>query len=336
MLRDGSYKPAKDLTPQDSLMPLYRKLSSTDEPGITIDGYEMVFDPRSNRWVFTHQLADWYNRWQGVYSGDDNRLRDKYFAGDEELLHETINLYNHRTTKAEVLDKKIDVDDIEVPGTHSFALANGVFVHNSAKQGRDRRFQAIFPLRGKILNTERARLDRIVNFEELKNLVIALGAGIGDTYDEENLRYHRIILMNDADVDGEHITTLGLTFFFRHLPQIIEEGYLYIAMPPLYKITVGRDEEYVYTEEKKDVKIAAIRKENPNANIGIQRYKGLGEMNPEQPWQTTMNPDTRIIKKVTIADAQKADDIFTTLMGNDVLPRKRFIQQHAQLADLDV
>ncbi len=223
------------------------------------------------------------------------------------------------------------------PSQSEIYIVEGDSAGGSAKQGRDRKFQAIFPLRGKILNTERSRLDRIIRNKEIKNLIIALGAGIGETFDIDNIRYHRIILMNDADVDGEHITTLGLTFFYRHMPEIVKKGYLYVAMPPLYKISHGRSfEEYVYTEEEKEKLIKEIKKEQPNANIDTQRYKGLGEMNPEQLWQTTMNPDSRILKQITIADAQKADQTFSILMGNKVPPRKKFIQTRAKMADLDV
>jgi DNA gyrase subunit B len=220
------------------------------------------------------------------------------------------------------------------PAQSELYLVEGDSAGGSAKQGRDRKFQAILPLRGKILNTERARLDKILEFEEIKTLIIALGTGIGDTINVDKIRYHRVVIMTDADVDGEHIMTLLLTFFFRYIPQIIEKGYLYIAMPPLYKVTFGgKEAHYVYSDEEKDnlVKTGANGK-----TVGIQRYKGLGEMNPEQLWETTMNPESRIMKQVTIQDAAEADATFSMLMGNEVPPRKKFIQTHAKNATLDI
>ena len=222
------------------------------------------------------------------------------------------------------------------PSKSELFVVEGDSAGGSAKQGRDRRFQAILPMWGKVLNTERARLDKIIEYQALKELLIALGAGIGEEFKIERLRYHRIVLMADADVDGEHITTLNLTFFYRHLPEIIKNGYLYIALPPLYKIQHKAKNNYVYTDEELNAKVAEIKSTDKDANIIIQRFKGLGEMNAEQLWETTMNPASRILKQVMIDDAQKADLVFETLMGADVPPRRKFIQTHAKLATLDI
>ena len=219
------------------------------------------------------------------------------------------------------------------PSISELYLVEGDSAGGSAKQGRDRKFQAILPLKGKILNTERARLDKMIEHEEVKAVIIALGAGIGDQIRFEKLRYHRIIIMTDADVDGEHIETLILTFFYRHLPEIIKMGYLYIAQPPLFKIAAGKDVAYAYTEEER----ATILKQMADKRgLTVQRYKGLGEMNPDQLWETTMNPKNRILKQVEIADAEEADAVFTMLMGDEVPPRKAFIQGNAQHATLDI
>jgi DNA gyrase subunit B len=214
-------------------------------------------------------------------------------------------------------------------------IVEGDSAGGSAKQGRDRKFQAILPLRGKVLNTERARLDKIIEFEELKALVIALGMGIADSLNPEKLRYHRVVIMTDADVDGEHIMTLLLTFFYRHLPYLAEHGHLYIAQPPLFKISFAKQAFYAYSDEERD-KILKAHASEIKGNANIQRYKGLGEMNPEQLWDTTMNPENRIMRQVTIADTANADQVFTMLMGDEVAPRKRFIQTHAKSATLDL
>jgi len=223
------------------------------------------------------------------------------------------------------------------PTKSELFIVEGDSAGGSAKQGRDRKFQAILPLGGKILNTERARLDKIIGFEELKALIIALGMGIGETLNPNKIRYHRIIIMCDADVDGEHIATLLLTFFYRHLKTVIENGHLYIALPPLYKVQKGKEVRYAYNDEEKDNISNELRKNSDSKqSIILQRYKGLGEMNPIQLWETTMDPKTRIIKKVNIDDASQADEVFNMLMGEEVPPRRKFIQTHAKLATLDI
>jgi len=230
------------------------------------------------------------------------------------------------------LNKKIDVYDLEVEGTHNFALASGVFVHNSSKQARDRRTQAILPLRGKILNVEKAPMHKVLTSEEIKNIVVSIGAGFKDDFDIKKVRYHKIVIMTDADVDGAHIRTLILTLFYRYFKSVIETGYLYIARPPLYRIAKGKAVRYAYS----DAQLEAFTKEM-GGEVTLQRYKGLGEMNPGQLWDTTMNPETRTLRKVTIDDAMLADELFSILMGEQVEPRKAFIERHAVLAkNLDI
>ena len=283
-----------------------------------------------------------------------------------------------RTARASIL-RKGALDGMTLPGKLSdcssrkpeeceLYIVEGDSAGGSAKQGRDRKFQAILPLRGKILNVERARLDKMLANNEIKNLVIALGTNIDEQFDLEKLRYHRIIIMTDADVDGSHIRTLLLTLFFRHFNPLVTNGNLYIAQPPLYQIKKGAEAKYAYTEEEKEkiikefggiaVEAAEVSEEAEEgaeeavlieakedkkiktktpAKINIQRYKGLGEMNPEQLWETTMDPEKRIVKQVTVEDAARADETFEMLMGGDVAPRKHFIQTHAsKVENLDV
>lgn len=258
------------------------------------------------------------------------------------------------------------------PQVSELFIVEGDSAGGSAKQGRNREFQAILPLRGKILNVERARLDKMLANNEIKALIIALGTNIGEQFNINNLRYNKIIIMTDADVDGSHIRTLLLTLFYRYFPTLIQEGHIYVAMPPLYRIQIGKDIRYVYNEEelnrakeemintvltnkkaKMETKNQLLEEYEDNENkeetetsgveeingikINIQRYKGLGEMNPEQLWETTMDPSRRMMKKITILDAQKADETFDILMGSDVSPRKRFIQTHAKtVKNLDI
>jgi len=218
------------------------------------------------------------------------------------------------------------------PSKTELYIVEGDSAGGSAKQGRDRHFQAILPLRGKILNTERARLDKILGNNEVRALISALGTGIGDNFDVEGLRYGRIIIMTDADVDGSHIRTLLLTFFFRYMPKLIEDGHLYIAQPPLYRIAYKNQVKYAYTEKEKDKILKEV-----GEKAGLQRYKGLGEMNPTQLWETTMNPQNRTLLIVTIEDAAASDRTFDMLMGDAVDPRRKFIQTHAKaVRNLDI
>lgn len=298
MLQDGSYKPAVSLTPDDLLMPLYRP------------------------------LAEIRMQKKEAYSA---------VAGNQTQVCDAVANYNYQVVSIESLEQLVDVYDIEVPHTHNFALESGVFVHNSAKQGRDRQFQAILPLRGKILNIEKTDDAKIYKNTEIQSLITALGLGIkGEEFDPSNLRYHRIVIMTDADVDGAHIRTLLLTFFYRYQRALVDQGYIYIACPPLYKLERGRNHNYCYSDRELQERISQFPE---NANYNIQRFKGLGEMMPQQLWDTTMNPETRTMKQIEIEDAAEADRIFTVLMGDRVAPRRQFIETYGarlNLNDLDI
>ena len=254
-----------------------------------------------------------------------NRAREAARKARESIRRKTV------LGGAAMPDKLRDCNENN-PELTELYIVEGDSAGGSATQGRDSRFQAILPLWGKMLNVEKVRADKIYGNDKLQPVIIALGAGLGEDFDINKLRYHKVIIMADADVDGSHIRTLLLTFFFRYMRPLIENGYVYAAVPPLFKLTRGKTTRLAFTPEERDQYSAELRGDNPNAKVDISRFKGLGEMNPHELWETTMDPEKRTLKRITLEDAVLADETFTVLMGEKVEPRKEFIEQNAKYA----
>jgi DNA gyrase subunit B len=286
-------------------------------------------------------VADELGRYLEEHPQDGRRIIDKCITASRarEAARKARDLVMRRGALDDtMLPGKLADCSERNPAVRELYIVEGDSAGGSAKQGRDRRFQAILPLRGKILNVEKARADKILGHAEIAAIIKALGTNWGDEFDLSKLRYHRVIIMTDADVDGSHIRTLLLTFFFRHMKELIDGGHLYIAQPPLYRIQRGKQHHWIYSEKEKETLLERLKgAAGDGKGATVQRYKGLGEMNPEQLWETTMDPERRTMLQVAVEDAIQADRIFTQLMGEEVEPRKRFIQAHAtQVRNLDV
>jgi DNA gyrase subunit B len=321
-LRNGSYRRADQLKAGDSLMPLYRKLSAK-AAGDEIDGYECVWMNDREEWVYTHDLAGAFN----LRHGSDT-------TGDG--VREAASLVNHTVVAVESLDETADVYDLTVDGYHNFALEAGVFVHNSARMARVAEYQALLPIRGKILNVQKAGLADTLKNVEVASIVQVLGAGTGRTFDLAAMRYGRVVLMADADVDGAHIRTLLITLFAKYMRPAIEAGRLYAAMPPLHKITTkGRNPEtiYTYTQQEMTSTVARLERAGKQIVTPIPRFKGLGEMDADELWETTMNPATRAVRRITLDDVEAADQILELLMGEKVEPRRNWLIDSASRVD---
>jgi len=283
-------------------------------------------------------VGDWLQEWLETHPSDAKRIANKVVtaARAREAAKQARELVRRKSALDVSTLPGLLADCVERdPGRCEIFIVEGPSAGGSAKQGRDRQFQAILPLQGKILNVEKARQDKMVSHEELRAIITALGTQFGEGFKFEDRRYDRVIVMCDADVDGNHIRTLLLTFFYRYMRPLIEHGKVYIAQPPLYLIKTGKERRYAYSDEERQVQVKEL--ERKGQKFELQRYKGLGEMNPEQLWETTMNPETRTLLRVEVEDAAEADEIFTTLMGEEVEPRRDFIIRYArEVRHLDV
>lgn len=307
------------------------------DPQFSSQTKEKLVSPEASGAV-SSVFADEFATWLGENPGEAKRIVEKCISAARTRL--AVQKVRETARKGamegfSLPGKLADCSDTN-PARCELYVVEGDSAGGSAKQGRDRRFQAILPLRGKILNVEKSRLDKMLSNNEVKALITAIGASVGEQFDTSKLRYHRVVIMTDADVDGSHIRTLLLTFFFRYMRSLITSGHLYIAQPPLYSVKLGKEQRYLYNDADLDLYLGKLPKEQ-REKIGIQRYKGLGEMNADQLWETTMNPVNRTVLQVTMEDAQLADETFTMLMGDLVPPRKRFIQTHAaEVRNLDI